>query len=176
MVPDPTPHDAPVLGAPGPPILIEDRTALADIIVSLLVQVQREVLGLVDPGVAAACDREPAVRALEGWIARRPRRPLRLVVTDATEGFRALPRLVELARRFPSFIHLRGLADEEAVPMTRYLVLDRAGVIEQPDPGAPRFHVHAGQPALARRRLAEFERWWEHGAPLAGVHTLGLGR
>ncbi len=163
------------LGTPGPMVPVEGDGEAGKAAAALLAQARREVLVLVDPPLAAAFDLE-AADAVADLVARRPPRPLRLLVTDAADGFRALPRMVELARRFGSFIKLRALAPEEAPPRECYLLFDAAAVVHQPDREECRFRVHTRALALARRLQADFEGRWPHAAPLPGVHTLGLGR
>lgn len=111
---------------------------------------------------------------VERLIAAGRHNRLQLLIEEASHFFRHNARLVDLCRRFSSYIEVRELAPEYSADKELFVVVDQSGFLHQPRIDIPRGVTNDDDPAAARKLMRRFEDVWQHAAPMAGIFTLGL--
>jgi hypothetical protein len=99
---------------------------------------------------------------------------IRMVVQEVAPVLRQGHRLLELARRLPSFLQIRVPAAEFRGFNQAFLVADGVGYLHREL--ADRFEGTASfhGPLLARELLRQFEPLWETGSPDPGLRSLRI--
>jgi hypothetical protein len=83
-------------------------------------------------------------------------------------------RLLKLARRIPTSIHIRKLAEHPQWNDETIVICDRDGVLHKPgDSDREGFYEHSS-PASTRRHLELFEELWRHSAEDVELRSLAL--
>jgi len=94
-------------------------------------------------------------------ISSGPRVPIRILLFDAEPAVRKGHRLIELARRHPSHIHLRSVPAEFHQHTEAYLLADERGFILRRLADLPEGTADYDAPLLVRRLREQFDQIWE---------------
>jgi len=128
---------------------------------------------LLDP---ANFNQSRVIEALAKFCSGGRPNKARILVGHGDEMIRSNSRVADLARRFSDFIDIRQLNRDGGIPSDMFIVIDRDRYLHQPDSEKAECIVGLSTShelgALSRR----FEQLWERSEPVAGLHTLGLGR
>ncbi len=115
-----------------------------------------------------------AAETLAHFVVASRQNRIRLLIGDERWFLRHNPRLVELARRFPSFMEVRRPPEELEMPDECFVVVDDAAHFQQPKLDDPRCILITGDRRGAARLQRRFDAEWELGEPLAELFTTGL--
>lgn len=114
------------------------------------------------------------VTHFETLIAAGRHSRLQLLIEDAPHLFRYNSRLIELCRRFSSYIEIRQLAPEYAADKELFVVSDTTAFVHQPRIDVPRAVTADDAPGTAQKLARRFDDIWQHVEPMSGVFTIGL--
>lgn len=151
------------LGRDSEQYILEDAHQLAGATDELLDQARRTVRIHAPELDGPLLDRDAPLSALAS-MTRTRRARVRVLLMDSSAALRDGHRLIDLARRFPSYIELRLLSQEDRVRRDAWVVADETGLVYRPDyrrlaDGHACFHDVSLAPKLAR----DFDEWWERG-------------
>jgi hypothetical protein len=97
-------------------------------------------------------------------LARRSRySEIRILVSDARPMVQRGHRLLQLARRLSSIVHIRVLAEHPELPDSTYLVRDNNGVIYKPDDIGRTGFFESDSRASAKKFVEGFDALWRLG-------------
>lgn len=82
--------------------------------------------------------------------------------------------LIELARRFSTFIKLRQVPEEYRPINEQFIVADDAASMRQHDVTASSYFASFNDRATARPLHNRFEEIWQRSAAVPGIHVTGL--
>lgn len=99
---------------------------------------------------------------------------IRIVVIDPTAAIRDGHRLIELARRLPTFIEFRRPGPDHAKMPDTFLVSDESGVLYRPLASRYDGFVDTDNPLEARKFLKRFAEIWSQAEPEQEFRRLGL--
>ena len=156
---------------------VRDRDELAAVRLQLL-EAARYKLAIHLPSLPADAFNTPAELAELRRIATSGRNAeIRIVLGDAGAALRAGHRLIDLAQRLPSAIHIRTPASEDdsgPINTALWLLNDTYGYLFLPDAsrleGRAALEDGPGQAPL----LLDFEQIWERAEPASQLQPLGL--
>ncbi len=83
-------------------------------------------------------------------------------------------KLIQLARRFSSFIKLRQLPDGLKSVHEQFIVIDENSSLQTQDRLSPNYYAHPNERARARKLNNHFEELWQRSSAIPGVHVTGL--
>ena len=120
-------------------------------------------------------DREPPLDALAQLTRVSRFTRIRVLFHDAGSAVRDGHRLIHVARRFPSFISMRRVAEEHREESASWIVVDSRHALWRPDftvkEGGHLFHE---EPGKATQLVRRFNRWWEYSAADPALRELHL--
>lgn len=99
---------------------------------------------------------------------------VRVLVQDSARAVRDGHRLVELARRLPSFIELRKPHSDHRDLIEAYLVADERALLYRKQADRYEGFVDVDDPLQARRLVREFDQVWGRATPDPELRRLGL--
>ena len=102
-----------------------------------------------------------------------PRNQLRILVADPTRAVKEGHRLLQLARRLTSNVHIRKLHPDYPEPNGTYLLADDCGLLERPRPTSM-LATPCIVTLLACAYAAEFDKAWDHGQSDANLRSFLL--
>lgn len=119
-------------------------------------------------------DRETVIDALQQRIRRSRHTRIRVLFEDAAPAVRHGHRLVELSRRWPSFVTLRQLPPDVREDAA-WLLVEPHDLLWRPDhmqltDGVLAWNDRRRAPQLRRR----FDEWWPHGQPDPALRRLHI--
>ncbi len=112
--------------------------------------------------------------ALVALIKRSRISEVRILVNDARPMTQHDHRLLNLARRLSSSIHIRVLAEHPQLPDATFVVRDDDGTLYQPDDRELQGFYEPGSRASAKRFVEQFDYLWQSGERDPYVSTLRL--
>ncbi|WP_051277859.1 hypothetical protein [Solimonas flava] len=118
-----------------------------------------------DPGV---------VELLRSFALRSPHAELRVLLNHPKAAAQRGHRLVELARRLPSRIQLRELAEERRGLGEEYAIADEYALLHKRRHDDLEAYWYAHAPLEARRRRHQFDQLWEESPPARELAELRL--
>jgi len=151
-----------------------NRSETVAIITALIEQAQHQLLVMADSLDPLLFDNQSVSAALQSYVARRPRQPARWLIEDGASLPRHAPRLVEMCRRFGSFIKIHQPAEEEGHEAELFIVADDCGYLLQPFTGQPLFKASFHSSVDAARLKQRFEERWQRSMPVAEIRVAGL--
>ncbi|WP_028079551.1 hypothetical protein [Solimonas soli] len=118
-----------------------------------------------DPGI---------VELLRSFVLRSPRAELRILVNRPQLAAQRGHRLVELARRLSSRIHIRELGEERRNLVEEFAIADEYALLHKKrhDDLETWWYPHA--PLDARQQRRRFDAWWEESGPARELGELRL--
>ena len=117
--------------------------------------------------------RDEVTSALAAMVRVSPMTRIRVLLADSSAAIQRGHRLVQLARRFSSYIEMRLIEDPESSGPA-WLVLDEQAVIQRPDYRSYTDGRVCGLDPDAGRLCREFDEMWERGAPDPELRRLHL--
>lgn len=141
----------------------------------LLAETRRSVRIVAPHLDLSLLNREPVARALAGLTRVSRFTDIRLLFCDSMLALKHGHRLIELSRRFPSYIHLRLLPLEQRDIREAWMLCDETGLLWRPD-----HHRYANglleSPNVDRSQklLRDFDSWWERAQPDPDMRQLYL--
>ena len=82
--------------------------------------------------------------------------------------------LIELARKFSSFIKLRQLPDGLKPVNRQYLLVDEVASMSTRDHGSSDYFINTNDRARGRQLKNQFEELWQRSDSIPGIHVTGL--
>lgn len=126
-------------------------------------------------------DLEPAIfgsvefaTALQRLALRSRFTHIRIAVIDPSSAIRSGHRLIELARRLPSFIEFRRPGPDHAGLTETFLVTDESGVLYRPLASRYEGFMDSDNGLEARKCLKQFAEIWSQAEPEQEFRRLGL--
>jgi hypothetical protein len=145
----------------GLPQGLTGRAAIRDACHRLAQGARRELLIFsrdLDPDLY---DRAPFLEEVQRIALATPHLPVRALAFEPRAAVLAGHRLIELARRLPSRIAIRRVAEDFRDRLDAFLIADGRGYCLRRQADRPEALVDYAAPAEARRLRAEFEQIWE---------------
>lgn len=148
-------------------------------------EVRQHALAMLQQATRALCiystDLEPWLyhhssiqQACTRLLLAHPRNQLRILVADPTRAVKEGHRLLQLARRLTSNVHIRKLHPDYPKPNGTYLLADDCGLLERPKADQYAGYALYRDPARVRIRQAEFDKAWDHGQSDANLRSFLL--
>ena len=148
-------------------------------------EARAHVLALIQQAQRSLClysdDLEPWLyhhssiqQACTRLLLAHPRNQLRILVADPTRAVKEGHRLLQLARRLTSNVHIRKLHPDYPEPNGTYLLADDCGLLERPKADQYAGYALYRDPARVRIRQAEFDKAWDHGQSDANLRSFLL--
>ena len=109
-----------------------------------------------------AFDSSDLVEALSALARRSRQTQVRILISDPRPLVGRGHALLELARRLPSTIHIRKLAEHPNWNNETVVIRDRAGVLYKPGGSEHEAFYEPDSPASTRRYLEQFEQLWRY--------------
>jgi predicted GNAT family N-acyltransferase len=119
-------------------------------------------------------DRESMVDAVSA-LARNSRYcDIRILICDSKPIVKLGHRLLTLARRLPSSIHIQKLAKYPDLPTDSFVISDSNGIIYKPLDADREGFYEPDSAATAKRFIDQFDELWHRSTPDRELRTLGL--
>jgi hypothetical protein len=167
-------NDGPVLGETDAPIAIDGSALLAELARTFADQCRRHldiVSRHLDPAIY---DNDEFVTAVKRIALGNRHARIRLFIVDPRPLVSRGHRLLDLAERLPSFVHVRVAAPQQKEFNEAFLLADRKGYIHRRF--ADRFEGTANfsDPRLAAALTDRLDELWERGQPDPNFRRLHL--
>lgn len=122
----------------------------------------------------AAFDNAALVDALGALIRRSRQTSVRMLISDSRGLVGRGHRLLNLARRLPSSVHIQKLAEHPDWNGETAVIRDRDGVLFKPGGSDHDGFYEPDSRASTRAHLELFEELWRHSIPDVELRTLSL--
>lgn len=143
------------------------------VIAELIGQAQRSIMLLAATlEMPVFMSRDTETR-LAQFVSRHPQNRAKFLIGDEVLFVRHNPRLVELCRRFPTYLQVRLLTPEYLPPDEMFVVADGVGYFRK-SAGKPPIRAHLNSRAEAQPLASRFKELWEFGGYVSELHPLGL--
>ncbi|WP_437880895.1 histone acetyltransferase HPA2 [Pseudomonas sp. LRF_L74] len=137
-------------------------------------QCQPHVLALIQQARHSLClyssDLEPLLydhssiqEACTGFLLAHPRNRLRILVRDVSKPVKQGHRLLSLAKRITSNLHIRRINDGSEEEQSTYLLADDCGLLLRAKPESYVGYALYNDSSRARRQRVAFDQAWETG-------------
>lgn len=148
-------------------------------------EVRQHALAMLQQATRSLCiystDLEPWLyhhssvqQACTRLLLAHPRNRLRILIGDPTRAIKEGHRLLQLARRLTSNVHIRKLNPDYPEQSGAYLIADDCGLLQRPKADQYADYALYHDPARVRIRQAEFDKAWEHGLADANLRSFLL--
>jgi len=122
----------------------------------------------------AAFDNSPLVEAITALARRSRQAQIRILVSDVRAMVTRGHRLLQLARRLPSTVHIRKLAEHPDWKQETIVIKDRDGVLYKPGGSDHNAFYEPDSRASTQRHLDMFDGLWRFSAEDAELRSLHL--
>lgn len=140
-----------------------------------LCRAARRSLCLLSPALDhRVFDRQALVDALSELARGSRQSEVRILVNDWRPMVQHGHRLLTLARRLPSSVHLQQLSEHPDWKGETLLIRDRSGLLWQPGEGGKSGFWQPDSPAETRPYLDLFKELWRHSAPHMEFRSMRL--
>ncbi|MEM1402191.1 MAG: GNAT family N-acetyltransferase [Pseudomonadota bacterium] len=164
---DYTQWNRPIARAPYPQTVSQLATAQASL-------AQRE-LRILSPSLDPRCfDTEEFRSAALAFIRRHPRSSIRIMVREARPLVQRGHRLIDLARRAPSSVHLRCLGEHPDWPGDHLVLRDRAALLYLSGDDVRHGSYRTDDPGRCENERLRFEELWKAGVEHPEFRALSL--
>ena len=163
-----------ILGETDRPIELGTAGEHHEVALAMIRQARREVYLLSHDLDAAILDHEDIVLALSAFARDNRFSHVHILLQTPEKAMRHGHRLVGLAQRLSSSIHIHQPAEEHRGFCESFMVVDGIGVIHRPLADRYEGIANFKTPIEARDRRAEFIRMWEHSTPEIRLRRLQL--
>lgn len=154
---------------------LEDLSSFRDACDALLGNARRTVRILAPHLDLALLSREPVSRALAEMTRVSRFTNIRMLFADSLLAMKHGHRLIELSRRFPSYINLRLLPEDQRDQQAAWMVVDERHLLWRPS-----HHRYADglllpdEPERSSQLCRKFDEWWERAQPDRELRQLYL--
>lgn len=135
-------------------------------------QAQAHTLALLQQATQSLClftpDLEPllynhgsVLDACTRFLLASPKNRLRILLRDPTRPVKQGHRLLQLAQRVTSNLHIRKLNPDNINEESAYLLADGRGLLLRPQPDLPAGYALYNDPGRARQHQARFDQAWD---------------
>ncbi|MDH3690184.1 MAG: hypothetical protein OEU36_11970 [Gammaproteobacteria bacterium] len=162
-----------VLGKTDEYIDCSEPVAANAVIAELIRQAQHTIMLLAPVLDMPVFNSAETATRLANFVAQNPRNRAQFLLGDEMLFIRHSPRLVELFRKFSTFLQVRMLTSEYLHTEEMFLVVDEIGYFRQ-SAGRPPIVAHMNSRAQSRQLVRRFNELWEFGEHLRELHPLGL--
>lgn len=114
-----------ILGETNQIINFETRLENRELAISMAGQARRTLKILTYDLENAVYDCEPFIQAVTQLVKRSQNVKVHILIRDSTSAIKQGHRLIELARKFSSYIHLHNLSRDDEGYMSAFLVADK---------------------------------------------------
>jgi hypothetical protein len=111
---------------------------------------------------------------LSSFIRQHERSRLRYLCSESDILCERGGKLIQLARRFSTFIKLRQLPDDLKPIHEQFIIIDGESCIQTQDHRSYDYYANLHNRARARQLNNHFEALWERSSAAAGIHVTGL--
>lgn len=122
----------------------------------------------------AAFDNAELVEALSALVRQSRQTSVRILITDSRTLVTRGHRLLTLARRLPTSVHIQKLAEHPDWNGETVVIRDRDGVLYKPGGSDHEGFYEPASRASTRRHLELFEELWRHSAQDVELRTLSI--
>ncbi len=143
-------------------------------IISLIAQARRKIVVFSPSLDGGLFNILQTSQTLARFVVRHPRNRARFVIEDSGAFLHENARIVELCRRFSSFVQARQVGEEHLGLSEMFLVADDVGYLHQRHMERREFLINFKAPGPAGKLARRFQEIWEQSTPIPGLHTLGL--
>lgn len=152
-----------------------DMPSLLDACDDLLGRARRTVDVLAPDLDPVVLNRQPTLDALARLTRVSRFTRIRVLFYDSSRAIREGHRLIQLARRFPSYIQLRRAAADHRGEICAWLAVDQTHLLWRPDHSlAGEAHVFTDEAGQARKVLRGFDHWWQYSEAEPALRELHL--
>lgn len=135
----------------------------------------RRYLRILSPNLDHEVFDTEALRDAISGLARRSRyTDIRILVTDTRAIVRRGHRLVELARRIPSLVHIQVISEHPDLNDDVMVIRDRDGLLFKPGDSEHQGIYEPDSKAITEAYVEKFDELWERSAPDVELRRLGL--
>jgi len=117
---------------------------------------------------AALCD------AISALARRSAQSEIRILVSDCRPLFQRGHRVLSLARRIPSLVHIQTLANHPEMNGETMVIRDRDGLLFKPGDSEHQGFYEPDSRAVTKEYLENFDELWQRSVPDAELRRLGL--
>ena len=153
---------------------VEYPSPFAELAVALCADAIREVRILSPQLDHRVFDNAELVSALSALARRSRQAKVRILISDSRHVVSRGHRLLQLARRLPSSVHIQRLAEHPDWNGETIVTRDLNGVLYKPGGSDHEGFYQPGSAASARRHLELFDELWRHSAPDIELRSLSL--
>lgn len=111
---------------------------------------------------------------LSEFITQHQQNRVRYLCSESSRLHERGARLVELARRFSTFIKLRQIPDDLKPVTEQCLLIDDIGSLHQQDYNLASYYVSVDDRVRNRRHSRHFDDLWQRAGSVPGIHVTGL--
>ena len=152
---------------------VDDRIAAAEASLALFGEARHE-LSLLVRDFDDSLHPPGFEQLLAGFIRGHSRNRIRYLCADTAHLREQGARLVDLARRFSSYVSLRQVPAEYLPVNEQYILLDDHGYLRQGDLSTARYFLCRHDRATVRRLRNHFDEMWQRAHEVPGIHVTGL--
>lgn len=152
-----------------------DSSSEHQVLASHMASQALQSLRLLTPDLEAAIyDSEPFLHALTRLATRSKYAKIEILLSQSMRAVKNGHRIIELARRFPTYIHIHSPAAEHRGFSNSVLIADERGYIEKNS--AERYEGTASfnDPLKVRELTAHFRELWGKSAPDSELRRLHI--
>ncbi|CAD5109427.1 DUF7931 domain-containing protein [Zestomonas carbonaria] len=149
------------LGAHAPLERFSHPDAARAHVLALLQQAQRS-LSLYSPDLEPWLYHHSSIQdACTRFLLGNPKNRLRILLRDSSRAVKDGHRLLTLARRLSSNLHIRKLHPDHPSEEVAFLLVDDRGLLLRPKPELPDGYALYADPGRVLRRQAQFDQAWD---------------
>jgi hypothetical protein len=119
-------------------------------------------------------DKEPLCDAISALARRSRYTEVRILVQDTRALVRRGHRLLELARRVPSLVHIQVLAEHPEINNDTMVIRDMDGLLFKPGDSEHQGIYEPDSKAITTAYVEKFDDLWERSAPDVELRRMGL--
>lgn len=162
------------LGQTGQLIEFDDSDDNRAIIDAMAGQATRSLRILTPDLEPALYDQEGFIRSVTALATRSRFAEILILVDDSDTAARRGHRLIEVARRFPSYIHLHRPCSEHRGFSNSFLLADERGYLNKNHARRYEGSADFNDPLKVRELGARFKEMWERSQPDSGLRRLHI--
>lgn len=111
---------------------------------------------------------------LSSFITKHERCVFRYLCSESDILHERGSKLIQLARRFSTFIKLRQLTDGLKPVQQQFIVVDGESSMQTQNHRSYDYYAHLNERARARQLNNRFEELWQRSRAVPGIHVTGL--
>ena len=119
-------------------------------------------------------DNDALLEAISSLARRSRNSEIRILVSDTRTLVQRGHRLLELARRIPSLVHIQVLAEHPEMNNDVMVIRDLDGLLFKPGDSEHQGHYEPDSRAVTGEYVEKFDELWERSVPDVELRRLGL--